>query len=197
MKNGGRFLTTFFSGIVQENDLVTLGGYPGKLRDILGIWVEEQDALPHDVSNEFTYHGEKYPATLLCDLLHLEGAKQLDESGYGKDFYQGMPVLTRNSYGEGKAYYVATASDEKFYRKFLKDVCEEAGIRLALPVPEGVEVTARSRGEQKLWYLLNHNETPATVQLPIPTEDLLTGEKRTAGEITLAPKDAVILRRMQ
>ena len=194
VKEGGRFLTTFFSGIVQENDLVTLGGYPGKLRDILGIWVEEQDALPGGDSNEFIYDGEKYPATLLCDLLHLEGAKQLDESGYGKDFYQGMPVLTCNSYGEGKTYYVATASDEKFYRKFLKDVCEEAGIQPALQVPEGVEVTARSRGEQKLWYLLNHNETPATVQLPVPTEDLLTGEKREAGEITLAPKDVVILR---
>lgn len=197
VREGGRFLTTFFSGIVQENDLVTLGGYPGKLRDILGIWVEEQDALPHGASNEFIYYGEKYPATLLCDLLHLEGATQLDENGYGKDFYQGMPALTCNAYGEGKAYYVATASDEKFYRKFLKDVCGEAGIQPALQVTGGVEVTARSRGEQKLWYLLNHNETPATVQLPIPTEDLLTGEKRTTGEITLAPKDVVILRRMQ
>lgn len=197
VKEGGRFLTTFFSGIVQENDLVTLGGYPGKLRDILGIWVEEQDALPHGASNEFIYQGEKYPATLLCDLLHLEGAKQLDEGGYGKDFYQGMPVLTCNSYGEGKAYYVAAASDENFYRKFLADVCEEAGITRALQVPEGVEVTARSRGTERLWYLLNHNETPATVQLPTPTEELLTGEKRTAGEITLASKDVVILRRMQ
>ena len=194
VKEGGRFLTTFFSGIVQENDLVTLGGYPGKLRDILGIWVEEQDALPHDAVNSFIYKGENYPATLLCDLLHLEGAKQLDESGYGEDFYKGMPVLTCNTCGEGKAYYVATASDEKFYRKFLKDVCEEAGIRPALQVSEGVEVTARSRGEQKLWYLLNHNETPATVQLPVPTVDLLTGEKREAGEITLAPKDVMILR---
>ena len=130
--------------------------------------------------------------------MHLEGADQLDESGYGEDFYQGMPVLTCNTYGEGKAYYVATASDEKFYRKFLNDVCTEAGIRSALQeVPDGVEVTSRSRGTERLWYLLNHNETPATVQLPIATKDLLTGEKRTAGEITLAPKDVAILRRMQ
>ena len=196
VKDGGRFLTTFFSGIVQENDLVTLGGYPGKLRDILGIWVEEQDALPHGASNEFIYNGEKYPATLLCDLLHLEGAEQLDENGYGEDFYQGMPVLTCNAYGDGKAYYVATASDDRFYRKLLKDVCEEAGILPALTVPEGVEVTARGRGEQKLWYLLNHNETPIKVQLPGETIDLLTGEKRTAGEIVLEPKGVRILRRM-
>ena len=42
---GGTFLTTFFSGIVNETDLVTIGGYPGELRRLLGIWVEEIDAL--------------------------------------------------------------------------------------------------------------------------------------------------------
>jgi len=28
--NGNTFLTTFFSGYVNESDLVTLGGYPGQ-----------------------------------------------------------------------------------------------------------------------------------------------------------------------
>ena len=46
VQDGGTFLTTFFSGYVDDHDLVTVGGYPGKLRDILGIWVEEEDALP-------------------------------------------------------------------------------------------------------------------------------------------------------
>lgn len=41
---GGIFVTTFFSGYVDEHDLVVTGGYPGKLRDLLGIWVEESDA---------------------------------------------------------------------------------------------------------------------------------------------------------
>ena len=44
-ERAGTFLTTFFSGIVNETDLVTLGGYPGELRRLLGIWVEEIDAL--------------------------------------------------------------------------------------------------------------------------------------------------------
>lgn len=38
VKNGGTFVTTFFSGIVNENDLVTLGGYPGELRELVGVW---------------------------------------------------------------------------------------------------------------------------------------------------------------
>lgn len=45
---GGTFVTTFFSGIVDEHDLVITGGYPGQLRKVLGIWVEEIDALPPD-----------------------------------------------------------------------------------------------------------------------------------------------------
>ena len=194
VKEGGRFLTTFFSGIVQENDLVTLGGYPGKLRDILGIWVEEQDALPHGASNGFRYCGENYRATLLCDLLYTEGAEQLDEGGYLEDFYQGMPVLTCNSYGKGKAYYVATASEEGFYRKFLTDICTEAGILPALKVPEGVEVTVRSRGTQRLLYLLNHTEAQTVIHIPYDTLDLLTGESLRAGAASLIPRGGRILK---
>ena len=51
VREGGTFVTTFFSGIVDEHDLVITGGYPGKLRDILGIWVEETDALPSYMKN--------------------------------------------------------------------------------------------------------------------------------------------------
>ena len=43
---GGTFVATYWSGIVDENDLVFLGGWPGgKLREVLGIWDEEIDAL--------------------------------------------------------------------------------------------------------------------------------------------------------
>ncbi|MGV2805289.1 beta-galactosidase, partial [Clostridium perfringens] len=45
VSQGGTFVTTFFSGIVNEHDLVTLGGYPGELRKVMGIWAEEIDAL--------------------------------------------------------------------------------------------------------------------------------------------------------
>jgi hypothetical protein len=38
---GGHLITTYFSGIVDENDHVWLGGYPGALRSLLGIRIEE------------------------------------------------------------------------------------------------------------------------------------------------------------
>ena len=42
---GGTFVATYWSGIVDENDLCFLGGFPGPLREVLGIWAEEIDAL--------------------------------------------------------------------------------------------------------------------------------------------------------
>lgn len=193
VKEGGTFLTTFFSGYVQENDLVTLGGYPGKLRDILGIWVEEEDALPNETVNQFVYGGKTYPAELLCDLLHLEGAKQVDEKGYLLDFYQGMPVVTKNSFGQGKAYYLATASNEAFYREFLTDICKEAGIEPVLKTPEGVEAASRENEKERLIFLLNHSEKDQTVELPCPMCDIMTGETYEAGELPLKAKDVKIL----
>ena len=100
VRNGGTFLTTYFSGYVDENDLVVTGGYPGKLRDILGVWVEESDALPEYKANRFVYQGQEYPAKLLCDIMHLEGAEALAE--YQEDFYAGSPVAARNSFGQGQ-----------------------------------------------------------------------------------------------
>jgi len=46
VKNGGTLVITYWSGIVNDSDLVFLGGWPGgKLREIQGIWAEEIDAL--------------------------------------------------------------------------------------------------------------------------------------------------------
>lgn len=193
VKNGGRFLTTFFSGYVQENDLVVLGGYPGKLRDILGIWVEEEDALPQGEANSFTYRGVEYPATLLCDLLHLEGAQQMDEGGYAKDFYGGMPVLTRNVFGDGVAYYVATASSGEFYREFLKNICDEAGIFPLMNAPKGVEVSCREKDGKRWLFVLNHNENAVEIAVKVPAVDVITGNAVSAGVLTLKGRDVMIL----
>ncbi|KKD02144.1 beta-galactosidase, partial [Streptomyces sp. WM6386] len=38
-EQGGHLVTTYFSGIVDQNDHIWLGGYPGALRELLGIRV--------------------------------------------------------------------------------------------------------------------------------------------------------------
>lgn len=192
VKKGGTFITSYFSGIVDEHDLVITGGYPGKLRDILGIWVEESDALPSDQENHFIWRGKKYPAKLLCDLMHLEGAKEMAQ--YQEDFYAGTPVLTENTFGDGKAYYMGTRSSEGFYREFIHSCMEEKGIRPVLETPEGVEVTERFCGERSVKFVLNHNEQVVCVQIDDDRKDLLTGKCYVASDsIKMKAKGVLIL----
>ena len=198
-QNGGTFVTTFFSGLVDETDLVTLGGYPGPLRKMLGIWAEEIDALTPQQSNSVVFaakFGElagAYPCRLLCDIIHTEGAEAL--ATYGADFYAGTPAVTVNSFGSGKAYYLATALAPEALSGFFAKLCTDIGITPPLPnTPGGVEVMPRvSPSGETLLYVLNHTDQTASVPLPSGEyQDLLTGQA-LAGELILAKYGAAIL----
>lgn len=193
VREGGSFVTTFFSGYVDDHDLVTVGGYPGKLRDILGIWVEEEDALPEEEHNTFNYQGTSYPATLICDLLHTEGAETL--SSYDRDFYAGMPALTRNRFGKGTAYYVATRSNEAFYHRLIGDLCAEAGIAPIMHTREHIKVTERTNENGNFLFILNHGTQSHDIILNRPGTDILTDKEYRAGDdLILAAKDVAIIR---
>lgn len=193
VKDGGRFLTTFFSGYVDEHDLVTVGGYPGKLRDILGIWVEEEDALPEDMHNAFHYEGKTYPASMLCDLLHTEGAEVL--ATYEEDFYAGMPVLTKNAFGKGFGYYVATQSSDDFYKKHLGEICREAGIEPVMDAPDYIEVTRRVNANGSFVFILNHGQDAYMTAMHFAGTDLLKDKTYEKGDtLTLEAKDVAIIK---
>lgn len=194
---GGTFVTTFFSGIVNENDLVTLGGYPGELRSVLGIWAEEIDALLPGHTNQIVMKeawgalSGQYDCGLLCDLIHAEGAEVLAE--YGSDFYQGMPVVTVNSFGKGRAYYVASSPDAAFLQGFLKNLCEEKGIQPLLDAPEGVEVARRVKDGKAFLFLLNHNEGPAEVEIGSEAYKDLLAQTEVSGMVQVPGRGVVIL----
>ncbi|UCC69396.1 MAG: beta-galactosidase [Armatimonadota bacterium] len=195
---GGAFLTTFFSGMVDENDRVVLGGYPGELRDLTGIWVEEFDALPPEVTNEIVFEkplGQltgSYQCGLVCDLIHAEKAEAL--AVYAKDFYAGRPALTRNRFGSGTAWYVASDPEQPFLDALLAHICAEQSIAPLLTPPSGVEITRRAKGEHAFTFLLNHNDEPAEVQLgDISGRDLLSG-KDVSGKTAIPAHGVRIIR---
>ncbi|MBX4146078.1 beta-galactosidase [Paenibacillus sp. Dod16] len=182
VSQGGTFVTTFFSGIVNENDLVTLGGYPGELRKVMGVWAEEIDALLPGQQNQMVLRGRKgqlegtYDCGILCDVIHAEGAEVVAE--YGSDYYQGMPSLTVNSFGQGKAWYVATSPEPQFLKDLMQTICNDHGIEPVLKAPEGVEVTKRVKEGVEFTFVLNH--MPESKLVPLAGEtyvDLLTGEE--------------------
>ncbi|CAN7403819.1 beta-galactosidase [Paenibacillus sp. LjRoot153] len=195
---GGTFLTTFFSGIVNEHDRVTLGGYPGELRNVLGIWAEEIDALFPDQSNQIQLNEQwgslngSYQCGILCDLIHAEGAEV--KAVYGKDFYQGMPALTVNKYGAGQAWYVTSSPEPAFLQGLLGNLCQDRGITAPIPPVPGVEVSTRINEQNESFvFILNHNDQATTIALgDLKGTDLISGNF-IENEATLPPKAVLII----
>ncbi len=193
VQQGGQFVTSYFSGYVNKNDNVYLGGYPAKWRDILGIWIEESDALIPGKKNYFNYKKTTYSCNILCDLIHLEGAVSLGE--YQEDFYSSMPVITENSFGKGTAYYVGTRSEESFYQSFLSDICNDCDIKSIMDAPACMEITERVNSNGHFLYLLNHSEQVQSCVIPYSANELISGSEFKSGQtLSLQPRDVMILK---
>ncbi|WP_409340433.1 beta-galactosidase [Paenibacillus sp. MBLB4367] len=203
VRNGGTLVVTFWSGIVDENDLCHLGGFPGPLRRTVGIWAEEIEGLyDHDRNALVPADGNalgltrKYEVREICERIHSEGAEVL--AVYEDDFYAGNPVLTVNRLGQGEAYYLAArVNDPAFYQDFYGKIVEKAGARKTIDasLPAGVTAQIRSDGGRDYVFLLNFSGKEVAVQLDGRNyEDAETGE--TVGRQVELPVNGVrILRR--
>lgn len=177
---GGVFVTTYWSGIVDENDLCFRTGRPGPLRKVLGIWSEEIDALYEGEFNHIKMSStqQRYQTELFCDLIHLENAKAL--AVYEEDFYAGRPALTENSYGKGTAYYIASRNESQFLDDFYTDMICKHKIERSIDVslPEGITVNKRSNAESDYFIFQNYSEHPSLVNIASDAySDVLSGEK--------------------
>ncbi len=170
VEKGGVFVGTYWSGIADENGLCFEGGFPGPLKDVLGIWIEDTDGLYDDQrvvikacdGNALGLSGS-FEARQYCDMVHAETADVL--AVYGSEFYARNPALTRNSYGEGEAYFVASRNDAAFTSQFLKLLMRRMEIQPVLDavLPEGVTVQCRSSETTDFLFVLNVTESSQTV----------------------------------
>ena len=181
--NGGVLITTYMSGIVGETDNVYLGGYPGPLRALAGIWAEEIDALAPEQTNTVRFtDGTTAKCRIVCDLIHTEGAESL--ASYASDFYEGMPAVTRNAYGSGITYYLATDMDETGIAKVLDCAMEDGNVTAVIAEPTQLEITKRTTEAATYYFVMNFRDEAA----PLPASlggklDLLTGKQTEAGEL--------------
>jgi len=199
VESGGTLVTGVLGGVADSSDRVFPGGAPGPFKDLLGLWSEEVDALPPDEPNELiveTGWSGRYACRLLFDLVRVESAEVLGV--YGTDFYANRPALTRNRYGNGTAFYVATLPDEGFVDALAVELCHEAGIDSLVPnLPTGVEVTRRTDSTgREIYFVLNHGDEPAVVPLGgLRLEPLPAGEA-VRDRIEVGARDVFIGRTM-
>lgn len=192
VKKGGNFVTSYLSGIVDENDSVYLGGYPGPLKDALGIWVEESDAVIPGHKTIISLDGNKYQANVVCDLLHLQGAQAM--GNYGNEFYQGIPAISRNKFGRGMTWYVGTRLEEAGLSKLFDHILSTLNIKGLVANKTGLEITKRvTETGKKLYFILNMSdkEKDLPIEFYAYTDlftDKIANKKLKAWEVQLLSK---------
>lgn len=182
VEGGGTLLVNFFSGIVDENDAVHVGGFAAPLKDALGLTVEE--FLPmragETAAVRWTRDGAdvELPADVWQEDLALAGAQVVAEyvSGPGK----GKAAITRHRAGEGIGWYVSTRLDVDALATVFDAVYADAGI-VTDGLPEALEVVTRRSADQDFIVVLNHGDDAA--RLPFAGTDLLTGTVTDGGRV--------------
>ncbi|HEX2855111.1 MAG TPA: beta-galactosidase [Opitutaceae bacterium] len=190
---GGVLFATYFSGIVDENERIVLGGYPAYLRKTLGLWVEEWSPMSEGETHRVRFTREKrtVKGSHWCDVLHLEAARAV--ATFEEDFFAGSAALTENSFGQGAAYYLATKLEPGDLHRVLDRVCARAKLAPLLAVPKNVEVTLRENDGREFLFVLNHNPAAVTVSLrKFAGRELLSG-KPAKSSMRLAPLGVAVI----
>jgi len=196
VRGGGIFVATYFSGIVDENDHVVLGGYPARLRAVLGLCVEEWSPLAPGETTRVRFggrRGRELPGTHWCDVIRLEGAEAV--ATFAEDFFAGRAAVTRHRCGRGVAYYVGTRLADEGLAQVLDPAVAEAGVAALLPAPADVEITLREKDGARFLFVLNHR--PGGVRVPLEGHrglDLLTGREVRGPSLALAGRGVAVVK---
>ena len=147
----------------------------------------------YDLATLYQKDAGEYKAVDYCELIHAEGAEVL--ATYASDFYAGRPAATVNSYGKGKAYYIAFRDTGDFSDMLMEKLTRALGITSDFDgaLPHGVTAHSRTDGESVFVFLQNFNAAPATTTT---AKNWVTAEKNApvTGDITLAAYETVILK---
>ncbi|MFG2352413.1 beta-galactosidase [Streptomyces sp. NPDC048521] len=187
-ENGGTLVVSYFSGIVDEHDAVHEGAYPGALRDVLGLTVEEFSPLLTDERVRLTGpDGSQLTGDVWSEFVVPRGAETVWT--YADGLTAGSPAVTRHRLGEGTAWYVSTRLDAQGLDAVLGWAADDARTAPRADLPRDVEVVRRSGESGSFLFVINHTDGETKVQVDAPGTELLTGE-RAVGRLAV-PAGAV------
>lgn len=211
---GGYLAVGFFSGIVDELDHVhqstdgSGGGYPGPLKEVLGIAVDEWWPIPDGDTVEVTFTADeetakahkkpgfgtlpKPAASRWSEWLGTSTARTV--AHYAEGPLAGRPAVTCNEFGDGRAWYVSCdlgADVEKVLGEAVRPAVVWPSLSSTLAWT-GVEVVCRSSETHHYYFLLNHSDTVVDLgsSVPFGAVNLLTGSRPT----NLAAKGVAVLK---
>jgi beta-galactosidase len=195
VQGGGTLVGTFNTGLIDEHHISPDSGYPHDMGDLFGLEVSEFDALPPGEENHITLKGafsatQLHPARLWCDIIEPKGCTVIGT--YAKDFYAGRPAVTTHQFGSGRAIYLGTMSHQGFYYDLVVWLRQLCGINPLLKVPDQVEVSMRTDGKKKVFFLINHQNSSVRIPFYKPMHEFLS-DKTFTGNYDLPPHGVLVL----
>ena len=200
---GGKLFATYYTGISDERDHVWLGGYPGAIRDVVGVRSEEfapmgddDGVLDHlDLSNGTVAHDIADVITSTADSARILATYQAD-SWTGMN---GVPAITVNTYGEGRAAYVGCRLGADGLAASLPAMFEAMDV--SVPAWQGsgdiLRVVREGRGDgeheaPRFTFQFNRTHHPVAADIEGRTIVASLAEDHGDGTATIAPNGVIV-----
>jgi len=194
VSQGGSLVLTMRTAVKDWSNRVVPKTLPGDLSDLLGLTITDYDCLrvgeqqirwdANQAPGGESSTDESFEALKWCDIVTLEGAESL--ATYVSQYYAGSPAITRNTYGKGTAYYIATEPDSPLAERIARYLLEQTGIMPILETPADVEVVRRRAKKSDFLFVLNHSAESVAFSVPSQWKHLL-GERPNDGRLALEP----------
>jgi beta-galactosidase len=196
---GGTLVISAHGGVKDRDNTMTDQTIPIMgLKDLFGVEVDSYQTYqpPSREKNSLKFSdGASLPVHVFAELLKPQNARVI--AAWERDYLQGVPAVTENKRGRGKAVYYGSFFNLDAARYLLSRYAKEQNLSpLFAGLPKEVEVTRRSKGTQHYYFILNHQNETVPVNVGGGFYDLLE-EKQAPASITLAPFGYKVLRKTQ
>jgi len=193
---GGTLIMSAESAIKDRDNAFTMQTIPIGLTNLFGVELDSFQTYqpPSAPSNAVHFDdGATTPVDVFAEVLHPTTARVIGR--WQGDYLKNSPAATEQQFGQGKAVYYGSLFNLEAARQLIGRYAREAGLKHLLEgVPEQVEVTCRSKGPADFYFLLNHADSPITVNAGEGFVDALSGEPADSS-LTLGPFDYRVLKR--
>ena len=194
---GGRLVVTYYTGISDEKDHVWLGGYPGSIRDVVGVRVEEFMPMGDDftgvpdrleLSNGAVAHD-------IADVIgSVDGTATVLET-FKDDPWTGMdgaPAIVAHTFGEGRSVYVGARLGRDGIALSLPEILDSLGMAEA-GGNDGRVLHVEREGADGSRFVFSFNRTHETVRVPVEGEVVVSSFAAVDGETASIKPNGVIV----
>ena len=194
---GGRLVVTYYTGISDEKDHVWLGGYPGSIRDVVGVRVEEFMPMGDDFTGVPDRLGLSNGAVAhdIADVIgSVDGTATVlatfkDNPWTGMD---GVPAIVANTFGEGRSVYVGARLGRDGIALSLPEILDSLGMTEA-GGNDGRVLHVEREGADGSRFVFSFNRTHETVRVPVEGEVVVSSFADVDGETASIKPNGVIV----